>query len=460
MARIEGTRLEAQEITRVLPATEGYGYDLAYLGKIALAVILLAPGLYVGTKLGLTSWFKACIVWSTVVVIALFPLNNEAIMWMLSEWNRNHWSPARIRRRFDGNDRITSPRSIEVGDYIRIVENDVSINPQGANHQLAPHPQVRMPEGRLQTPEQGASQQPRDSSVYYRVIAKLVSSDSGRVWIGVFGNDYHDTDPADPYHKYYRRRTTPPGVIKNRNLKAEKVASALSDLIDLLWESRKAVCERTLGDQLINHYHHDPSVARIAFRIAESGWLVGRQCRKGSLLIEHLRILNRRAIITGHENCSIYLSYIGYMWKVAGSDYRKMELPEMNGTVMGDYNINFGTAGSIGRDNKVHAHIMDPKWKNLQGVDMKALAQELGILRTELRKHETSAEQDPAVGEVALALLAAEKGDAAEVTANLSKLGSHAAPIRKWVVDTATSVGVPLAVAAIKQTWLHMPPGG
>jgi hypothetical protein len=137
-----------------------------------------------------------------------------------------------------------------------------------------------------------------------------------------------------------------------------------------------------------------------------------------------------------------------------------MELPEMNGTIMGDYNINFGTAGSIGRDNKVHSHITDSEWKNLQGVDMKALAQELGILRAELRKHETSAEQDPAVAEVALALLAAEKGDAVGVTANLSKLGSHAAPIRKWIVDTAMSIGVPLAVATIKQTWLHMPPGG
>lgn len=459
MAKIEGTRLEAQEITRVLPATEVYDCSIIYLGKIALAIILIFLGLYAGTKLGLTSWLKACIAWSVAAVIAFLPLNNEAIMWMLAELNSRIWSPVRTPLRFDGNDRITSPKSIEVGDYIRVVEGGGSanlwgVNPHGVHSQEFPF------ESRVKVSGQSAGLRKQDASAYHRVIAKLVSPDSGRVWIGVFGSDYHDTDPADPNYMYYRRKTAPPGISKKRNPQAEKVARALGDLIDLLCESPKVVREKTLGRQLVTQFHHDPSVVRIAFRVAESGWLIDRRCRRASLLIEHLRILNRKAVITGHVNCSIYLTHLGRMWRLAGSDYRKVEFPEMNGTVMGDYNINFGTAGSIGRDNKVHARITGAEWKNLQDVDMRVLAQELGVLRAELRRQETSAEQDPAVAEVALAMLAAEKGDAAEVAANLSKLGSRAAPIRKWIVDTATSIGVPLAVATIKQIWLHMPPGG
>ena len=459
MANIEGTRLEAQDITRVLPTTEMYDYALVYVGKVAFAAIFFFFGLYAGTRLGLTSWLKDCIVWPAAVLIAVLPLNNEALMWILSELNRHYWGAARISPSIGENERPTSPKSIEVGDYIRIVEGNRPTGIQGAS-QTQFHSQGYVLEGQLQTAEPVISQQPKNSPAYYRVIAKLVSPDTGRVWLAMFGREYYDPDPADFYNQHFRRKVAVPGVLKDQVPQVEKVALALEDLINLLWESDKAVSEKTLGYQLIDELHHDPSVARLAIRFAESGWLIGRKCRKIYFMAEQLKIFNRKTIVTGHENCRIYLAESGRMWKLAGSDYRKTELPELKGTVMGDYNLNLGVAGSIGRENEVHANITNSQWKNGPSLNAKDLAHELAVLRAELRRQSTSPEQDLAIAGVASALLAAEKGDTAGATSDLTNLGSHTAPIRKWIVDTATAIGVPLAVATIKHAWLHLPPGG
>jgi hypothetical protein len=84
--------------------------------------------------------------------------------------------------------------------------------------------------------------------------------------------------------------------------------------------------------------------------------------------------------------------------------------------------------------------------------DMNELSKELNILREHLKKDikNTSPEQDADLGNLASAEIEAKKGNGGKALEYLSKIG-------KWVLDTATQIGVRVAAAAINQS-LNNPP--
>ena len=118
----------------------------------------------------------------------------------------------------------------------------------------------------------------------------------------------------------------------------------------------------------------------------------------------------------------------------------------MNNTyVSGDY-YSAGQAGAIGP----HAQARDITFNqlaagNLGHLDMRTLAIELGSLRREMRQAATEGEQDIAVGEIAAAEAAAQKGDTSNVLRHLKNAG-------KWALDVATKIGVTVASEAIKKS--------
>lgn len=81
-------------------------------------------------------------------------------------------------------------------------------------------------------------------------------------------------------------------------------------------------------------------------------------------------------------------------------------------------------------------------WAN-SDVDLVALAAEFEQLRRGLREESETADRDVAVGQIAAAESAAQKGDQAGVMAALRSTG-------KWVLSVAEKIGVGLAVQAIK----------
>jgi hypothetical protein len=73
------------------------------------------------------------------------------------------------------------------------------------------------------------------------------------------------------------------------------------------------------------------------------------------------------------------------------------------------------------------------------------LANELALLRQEMKKEAIESEQDIAVSEVAKAEQAAKSGDGSKTLQHLRSAG-------KWALDTATKIGTSLAVEVIKKS--------
>lgn len=107
-----------------------------------------------------------------------------------------------------------------------------------------------------------------------------------------------------------------------------------------------------------------------------------------------------------------------------------------------------GQVGAMGQN--AHAHDMNwiQLWQQLaKEIDMLKLADELKTLRSKMHQEGiasgTTAEQDLAIGEVANAQIAAEKGDGSRALEHLRAAG-------KWALSCAEKISVPVAVAAIK----------
>jgi hypothetical protein len=108
-----------------------------------------------------------------------------------------------------------------------------------------------------------------------------------------------------------------------------------------------------------------------------------------------------------------------------------------------NYTVGQGVAG-----RHVHAHDMNfhqVSAQQLGQIDMRTLAVELASLRREMRQTATEPEQDIAIGQIAAAEAAAQKGDASSVLTNLKSAG-------KWAFEVATKIGVSVASEAIKKS--------
>ena len=109
---------------------------------------------------------------------------------------------------------------------------------------------------------------------------------------------------------------------------------------------------------------------------------------------------------------------------------------------MGDtYNVQ--GAGAVGPGATAHNTTINQAWNQLPDHDTAKLAEELSALRTELKARATEPEHDLATAEVASAQLAAEKGDGPGALQFLTRAG-------KWALGVATTIGTPLAAAALK----------
>jgi hypothetical protein len=108
-----------------------------------------------------------------------------------------------------------------------------------------------------------------------------------------------------------------------------------------------------------------------------------------------------------------------------------------------NYTVGQGVAG-----RHVHAHDMtfhQVSAQQLGHLDMRTLAVELASLRREMKQAATGPDHDIAIGEIAAAEAAAQKGDSGTVLRHLKDAG-------KWAFDVATKIGVSVASEAIKKS--------
>jgi hypothetical protein len=109
----------------------------------------------------------------------------------------------------------------------------------------------------------------------------------------------------------------------------------------------------------------------------------------------------------------------------------------------GDTNINYGQAGAMGSGSKAESFVFAQRVGDMSHGDLVALGAELERLRATLRESATTADEDVAVAEVALAGKAAKDGDRAAVETHLRQAG-------RWALNVATAIGAALAAAALK----------
>lgn len=116
----------------------------------------------------------------------------------------------------------------------------------------------------------------------------------------------------------------------------------------------------------------------------------------------------------------------------------------MGGPVMGDQ-YSAGQAGAMGPGAKAKNMTFEQVWvQNRDAIDLTELADELGKLRSAMKKEETTAEQDASIGDVAKAEEAAKKGLGSTCLEYLGKAG-------KWSWEIANKIGVSVAAKAIEK---------
>jgi hypothetical protein len=108
-----------------------------------------------------------------------------------------------------------------------------------------------------------------------------------------------------------------------------------------------------------------------------------------------------------------------------------------------NYYINHSQVGAVGRDARADHNAFVQFVNATDQLQLDELARDLEKLGEILSRQADSAEKRVAALAVASAELAAREGDRQGVWQQLAKVG-------KWVLDTATQIGVPVAVEAIK----------
>lgn len=110
-----------------------------------------------------------------------------------------------------------------------------------------------------------------------------------------------------------------------------------------------------------------------------------------------------------------------------------------------EYNLSnvSGQIGSIGRNTHTEGSTFSQRWVQTgPQVDLSVLAEQLGMLRRELRKEATEIEQDHVVASVGAAEAAAKNKDGPSVLKHLKEAGS-------WAFDVATKIGTTVAAKVI-----------
>lgn len=111
---------------------------------------------------------------------------------------------------------------------------------------------------------------------------------------------------------------------------------------------------------------------------------------------------------------------------------------------VGDRITNTGQRVIVTRGGQANNVSLNQTWnERAAGIDLAALATQLGQLRKALREESETVEQDKAVGVIADAEDAAKNGDGATALERLSKAG-------QWTLGVAEKIGTTVAAAAIK----------
>jgi len=114
--------------------------------------------------------------------------------------------------------------------------------------------------------------------------------------------------------------------------------------------------------------------------------------------------------------------------------------------IMGD-NYVVAQAGAVGRESRAQDMNFEQVWNQAQStLDLANLATDLRLLRSELIKTASDAEEYSTVGAIASAETAAEKQDGPGTLRFLAQVG-------KWGLDAATKIGTTVAATAIKKAW-------
>ncbi len=101
-------------------------------------------------------------------------------------------------------------------------------------------------------------------------------------------------------------------------------------------------------------------------------------------------------------------------------------------------------AATIGHHSPAdHVHITQSSTQNYNELDLNALGRELEVLRLELKRLSQTSEEDIAVGAIAAAEIEIKHGNRSKAKEYLKQAGI-------WALDTATKIGVGLAVVALK----------
>jgi hypothetical protein len=128
--------------------------------------------------------------------------------------------------------------------------------------------------------------------------------------------------------------------------------------------------------------------------------------------------------------------------RARGGDEAQIRIGELN---VGD-SYTASQVGAMGPGAYAHDlsfHQVDAQ--QLGQLDMRTLAVELASLRREMKQVATEPEHDMAIGQIAAAETAAQKGDAGTVLRHLKSAG-------RWGFDVATKIGVSVASEAIKKS--------
>jgi len=161
-------------------------------------------------------------------------------------------------------------------------------------------------------------------------------------------------------------------------------------------------------------------------------------------MIERMRdvMVRRRNLLRAIEKklrTMLDLDNLSELSKIEAAKPQKQEI------IMGDKYVT-GQAGAVGPNSHAHDMTFSQIWNQVEGtIDLPRLANELGLLRQEMKKEAIEPEQDVAVGAIAAAEQAAKSGNGPKALEFLKSAG-------KWALDVAEKIGVGVATAAIKST--------
>jgi hypothetical protein len=420
MARNRPGRLEADDLAALLPpAVKDPASSFRLCAALILGVLYLAFILV--WKLPRTTTFEAWIIAFAVVGLIL-KLNSARLSWLIYEVAEDRHTRSFLYYNPDLEKHSTQAQHIEPGDLVSIEKQNDETSTSRIENAIRP-----------------------------RLVLALQTSASGRINLGLMRCQ---PDPVAPDERYILYKTSSaPNLRYDRKL-AGSTAKALTELMRLV-PYGEAIKEKVLVDSLTKERRNTDLAVRHALRIAAFVGFITREQSYGHI-IEFLKVLSRPRT-GGHPSCRIQLTELGFLWihSATFDPPGSGQLPSIiyqGVNQVGNSYVNQGSVGAMGDKAAIHDSTLNQANYGTYSTNTQLLASELAKLTSTLKNVATDPNHFHALGDLAAAQLAAQKGDGPAATTHLAKLGNAT----KWILDAATLIAVPVAVAAIKEA-LHLP---